>query len=112
MAAIARETAAVAAAAGVAACGEGEVGWRPYRAFAALSPRLAQDAGDVALVVAERTCTNVCSTLSDCRRGAPTEEAALGGYVARTGHLLGVPTPRNEAAWAAVASRWPISAAA
>lgn len=62
------------------------------------------------LAVVERTRSNVCSTLADCRRGAPTEAGALGGYVAQTGRRLGVPTPRNEAAWAAVAARWPDSA--
>jgi len=75
---LAREAAAVAAAAGVAL---------PYA-----------DPVERVLDVARATASNRSSMLQDLDRGRPTEIEAINGEIVRLGRSLGVPTPENERA--------------
>jgi 2-dehydropantoate 2-reductase len=79
MGALARETAAVAAA---------EQIHLPFR-----------DPVDAAEDVARRTAANHSSMFQDVRRGAPTEIDAICGAVTRRGEVHGVATPFNRTCW-------------
>ncbi|MEO8083139.1 MAG: 2-dehydropantoate 2-reductase [Ardenticatenales bacterium] len=79
--AAAAETAAVAAALGIALDG---------------------DVAAMAEDVARRTAANRSSMLQDVDRGAPTEIDAINGAVVRAGETAGVATPVNRALWRAV----------
>jgi 2-dehydropantoate 2-reductase len=83
--ALAREAAAVAAAAGVAL---------PY-----------PDPTERVLAVARTTAANRSSMLQDLERGAPTEIDAINGEVVRLGAILGVPVPNNADAVARIRAR-------
>jgi len=77
-AALAREAAAVAAAAGIAL---------PY-----------SDPVARVLDVARATSANRSSMLQDLERGGPTEIEAINGEIVRLGRLFGVATPENQRA--------------
>ena len=47
--------------------------------------------------VAQLTKGNISSTLSDVRKGRPTEVSFLNGYLVRLGKQYGIPTPVNSA---------------
>ncbi len=79
MEAAARETAAVAAAKGIAL--------------------LYPDPAARVREVARATAANRSSMLQDVLRGAPTESDAINGAVMQEGERLGVPTPVNEVLW-------------
>jgi 2-dehydropantoate 2-reductase len=84
MAALARETAAVASALGV------------HLPFA--------DPVAMAEDVARRTARNRSSMFQDVKRGAPTEIDAICGAVVRAGDGRGVPTPVNWSMWQLVSA--------
>ena len=79
MAALANETAAVAATLGIQL---------PF-----------DDPVVAAEEVARRTAANHSSMLQDVERGAPTEIDAICGAVTRFGEQVGVPTPVNRTLW-------------
>jgi 2-dehydropantoate 2-reductase len=79
MRALAKETAAVAAAQGI------------HLAF--------DDPEEAVEHVVRKTAANHSSMLQDIRRGAPTEIEAICGAIVRTGKAQGIPTPFNWAMW-------------
>jgi 2-dehydropantoate 2-reductase len=85
MAALALETAAVAAAQGIAL------------AF--------DDPAAAAEAVARRTAANYSSMYQDVLRGAPTEIDAICGAIVREGQRVGVATPVNETMWKLVRAK-------
>lgn len=85
MLAAARETAAVARAAGIPL---------PYA-----------DAGERALAVARNTASNHSSMWQDLQRGAPTEIEAICGAIVAYGRGVGVPTPVNRVLLRAIRQR-------
>jgi 2-dehydropantoate 2-reductase len=60
---------------------------------------LGEDAGEMAVAVAEITAHNRSSMLQDVERGARTEVDAMNGAVVREAMPLGVPVPLNESLW-------------
>jgi len=84
LAALARETAAVAAALGIGL---------PFA-----DPLVAVED------VARRTAANYSSMLQDVKRGAPTEIDAICGAVTRAGKKQGIATPVNWAMWQMVSA--------
>ena len=85
MAALAQETAAVAAALGI--------------------ELVFDDPAASAETVARRTAANRSSMYQDVLRGAPTEIDAICGAIVREGQRLGVATPVNETVWRLVRAK-------
>jgi len=85
MGGLARETAAVAAALGIAL---------PFE-----NPVLAAEE------VARRTASNFSSMFQDVRRGAPTEIDAICGAISRVGEDAGIPAPLNRFCWQLVRAK-------